>query len=365
MYYDIRNDIQSYPDAWCYIIIGGRGRGKTYSTLKSCLEDQTDFIFIKRAMEDVDLMCAGTGSIKKSVDDLGVDLSPFKAINRDTGSNIQAFSIKTGIAGFWQTVTGEDGKLIPQGKPIGMIFALNGVTKYKGFELASSAQDQWIIFDEFIPNLYDRVNRREGIQLLDFYKTVARDRVQRGLNEIKLICLANATSIANPVFDTLEIMDQVADLQTAGTRSAYDPERGIFIHLLENDSDFMAAEEKTGLYKAMGQTAWGRMSYGNTFAYNDFSNVSNKALKGFRCLCGYHYKDSDTYIYYDQGIYYVTNSRGQTDQFYDLNRENDQKAFFYDYVVDIRQACIYNGVRFKKYSYYDLLVNYKKIFSIN
>ena len=177
-YYNIMDDISEYPDAWCYLIIGGRKRGKTYSTLKAAYENGIDFVFIKRTMEDVDLLCSGSGRIGTRTADYGVNLSPFAAINRDTGSAVNAYGIRNGIAGFWNTHTVED-KTEPVGAPVGMIFALSGVTKYKGFELASSKPEQWIIFDEFIPNIYDRVNRKEGIQLLDFYMTVSRDRVQR------------------------------------------------------------------------------------------------------------------------------------------------------------------------------------------
>ena len=34
-YYDIRNDLKRFPDAWCYLIWSSRGPGKTYSTLRS------------------------------------------------------------------------------------------------------------------------------------------------------------------------------------------------------------------------------------------------------------------------------------------------------------------------------------------
>ena len=368
-YYSIRDDIDRYPDAWCYLIIGGRFRGKTYSSLSDCLDSDRPFIFIKRTMDDVDAMTAMTGKVTSKVKDLGTDdLNPFSAINRDRGTDIQSFGIRTGIAGFWNSSRDEEGNINPQGSPVGMAFALNGVTKYKGMELASAKQEQWIIFDEFIPNIYDRVNRKEGIQLLDFYQTVSRDRPLRGLDEIKLICLANATSINNPVFDVLDVMDTVAEMQATmlkdGEAEIYLEDRGILIHQLRDDPEAMKVLSRTGIYKAMKDTPWGKMSYGNQFAYNDFSNVSRKALKGYRCLFGYTYRDKVVYIYFNNGIYYITDSRGDPERIYDLNRENDQKAMFYDWVYLIRDACISDSVRFKTYSMYDLFINYKKIFKI-
>lgn len=311
-------------------------------------------------------MSALTGKVKSKVADLGADdLNPFSAINRDTGSDINTFSIRTGIAGFWHTSRDEDGNLVPVGSPIGMAFALNGVTKYKGMELASSKPEQWIIFDEFIPNIYDRVNRKEGIQLLDFYETVSRDRPMRGLQEVKLICLANATSISNPVMDALEIVDSVAQMQSLGEHELYDQERGIYIHQLEDNHDMLNVMRGTGIYRAMSDTAWGRMSFGNEFAYNDFSNVSKKALKGYRCVCGYTYRKKEVYIYYNMGVYYITDSRGTPDRMYNLDRENDQKAFYYDWVINLRDACISDSVRFKSYSMYDLIINFRKIFQVS
>ena len=44
-YYDVDNDVTN-DDYWCYIIIGGRNTGKTYSSLKSCYLNKRKFVFI-------------------------------------------------------------------------------------------------------------------------------------------------------------------------------------------------------------------------------------------------------------------------------------------------------------------------------
>ena len=366
MYYNIAEDVRKYPNAWCYIVTGGRATGKTYGTLLDCYlqSNRRDFIFMKRTIEDVDLLACGTGNLKTGLTDFGVNLSPFASINRDIGSNVNAFSIKKGIAGFWDTYIDDDGKHQAMGKPIGLIFALNAVTKYKGFELASDKPEQWIIFDEFIPNVYDRINRNEGLQILDFYKTVSRDRVKRGLQEVKLICLANSTSIANPLFNTLEITDLIADMSIKHQETYYDTSREIFIHLLPA-TDVEDVESNTGLYKAMSDTGWGMMTYDNKFAYNDFSSVRRSALKGYICLTAYTYKHDTVYIYYNDGIYYLSTSKSNTvNDIYNLNVENQQKAFFVDWCVTIRDACINGCVYFQRYTFYDMIINYKKIFRL-
>ena len=43
-YYDIREDLRKFPNMWCYLIWSKRGPGKTYSTLRMCIEDKKKFV---------------------------------------------------------------------------------------------------------------------------------------------------------------------------------------------------------------------------------------------------------------------------------------------------------------------------------
>lgn len=357
-YYNVDVDIQKFP-AWAYIIVGGRNTGKTYSALKSCVESGRKFVFIKRTIEDVDLLCAGSGRIGTKQNEYGVDLSPFKSINRDMHTNIKAFSIKKGLGGFWHCDQEDN---TPAGLPIGYLISLSAVTKFKGFDLSEC---DWMIFDEFIPQPWDRVNRKEGEQLMDLYKTVSRDREHRQKEALKLICLANATSISNPVSNILEITDQMADMQVKKEEIHYDANRGIFIHIIKNNEQFDKKERESQIFKAMGDTAWGRMAFGNEFAYNDFTNVGKVALKGYKPITSYLYKDIQYYVYMKEGQYYLCTSANNKTDVYDLSRENEQKRFWFDQVYDLRNECIEGHMIFESYSMYDLIMNYKKIFNIN
>ena len=77
-YYDIRDDFNAYPDAWLYLCWSKRGPGKTYSTLRYMIEEGKIFLFIKRTIDDVEMLC--TDGSKKGVI---FDVSPFKPLNRD------------------------------------------------------------------------------------------------------------------------------------------------------------------------------------------------------------------------------------------------------------------------------------------
>lgn len=360
-YYNIENDIKAYPNAWCYLVVGGRNTGKTYSALKSCLLNDRPFVFLKRTKDDVDLLCSGSGRIGQKIDDFGIDLSPFKSINRDLCTDVRAFSIRKGLGGFWRCNDGE-----PEGKPIGYILALNAVSKYKGFDLSTNNPEQWLTFDEFIPQPWERVlTRREGEQLLDCYKTISRDREHRGLPALKLICLANATSISNQVFGILEVTDLVAQMQVQEKEFLYLDDRGILIHRIKDNPKFLEKEKESKLFTAMGDTAWGQMAFNNQFAYNDFSAIGRCSLKGYRPVCSCLFKHDNFYIYQKEGHYYMTKSaHDKKDNIYNLNQENGQKSFYYDYVIDLRSECIDGRMTFETYTMYDLIVNFKKHFSV-
>ena len=358
-YYNITDDLKDYPDCWCYIIVGGRNTGKTYSALWHTVKENESFTFLKRTKEDVELLCSGNGTIGTNKKSYGIDMSPFKSINRDKHTNIHAFTVnaKAGIGGFWET--NSEGE--PEGLPKGYIIPLSCVQKVKGFDLSDCS---YLIFDEFIPQPWERVSRKEGEQVMDVYKTISRDREHRELPPLKLIALANATSISNPLMNILEITDIVAEMNTKKIPYTYIEERGIFIRVLNDNKEFQEKEKQSIVYKAMGNTAWGRMAFENEFAYNDFTKVGHINMKGFSPKTAFTYKHKNYYIYGKDGTYYITSSKAKVAKIYDLNVESEQKAFYLDWVIDLRNRCIEGKMLFEKYTIYDIVMNYKKIFQI-
>lgn len=359
-YYDIRDDLTKYPKAWCYIVYSKRGPGKTYSTLRMCVEENIQFVYMKRTIQDVQILCAGSGKInsKTNLASFGADLSPFVPLNRDFGWNIKPFIInENGIAGFWRT--DEEGS--PVGEPIGFILACTAVSKFKGFDLS---RVNYLIYDEFIPRPWDRVSKGEGDQILDFYMTLMRDKKKRGLPEIKLLALANATAINNPLFMTMELIDEAQEMQAQAIEFNYIEHREIVMHHIPGDFDIDEDDEPLGIEKAMKDSQWGQMAFGGEFGYNDFSCVKKVNLKGYQPVVAFRNKHTNYYIYRKDGNYYISSAKNDKCRMYDLNRENEQKKFYYDYVLDLRNECIDDKLRVEKYSAYDIIVNYKKYFTL-
>ena len=348
-YYDIRDDIKLYPDAWCYLVWSKRGPGKTYSTLRMCIEDKKKFVFLKRTKDDIDLLCAH----KKNV---SFDVSPFVPLNRDFGWNIKPLKIKKGIAGFYHANEEDE----PSGEPVGYCVALSAASDVKGFDLSIC---DFLIFDEFIPKAYEIVKRNEGDALLDIYMTITRDRIKRGRGELKLICLANATSINNPTFNILDVTDVAADMDIFNKEYVYQEERKILMHNIKPVADD-EPEEKTGIEIAMTGTAWHEMSFSGHFAYDDFSAIKHQRMKNYRPYVSYIYKKKQVFIYMKDGYYYACYSKNDKCPVFNLARENEQKRFFNEYIYELREACIEDKMQFTHYTMYDLIINYKKIFKI-
>lgn len=354
-YYDIKNDLARYPDTWAVFAWSGRNTGKTYSTLSYMLDTGSRFIFLKRTIEDVKLILSGSGKIGSKISMYGADLSPFKAINRDRGTNVRAFGIYKGyLGGFWNC----NEKNEPIGQPIGYILALNAISKVKGFDLSEC---DYIIFDEFIPSPWERADRQEGKQLLDLYMTVSRDREHRDRAPLKLIGLANPTEINCPVFQELEIADTAAEMEARG--SEYHVTRGILLHAIRMGDDFTEKEESMAALEAMAGTSWHDMTAGEGFAYNDMTMIKTISLKGFRCIASVRFRRFDWYIYQRGPTYYVSKSRntpaGET---YDLNRDQDARRFYLEMQLDLKAEYIEGNVIFQTFTMYDVLINYKKFF---
>lgn len=350
-YYHFEDDLIGYPDAWCYVVWSARGKGKTYSGLKYAYENKIPIIYMKRTIDDVQLIC--------SANDYGFDPSPYVPINRDCGYNIKARSIENGIAGFWDFNLDNE----PEGIPVSYCLAESAIRKYKGFDFSRC---DWILFDEFIPQLGERISRKEGELLLDLYMTVARDRQKRGKLPLKLILFANAEEISTPITNTLEIVDIMADLNASGRTHYYDEGRGILLHHITAEEFPMQESEKEGIYEAMKNTSWGAKSFEGTFSNNDFSNVQTMSIKGMMPYIHIHHATHDYYIYLhkSRGEYYMCSSRGNCTFDYDLNKENGQKKFWIEHQAELREACIDDKMKFQKYSMYDLIINFKKFFNI-
>lgn len=351
IYYDIADDIKAYPDAWLYIVMSGRGPGKTYSSLKYAMQNNKKFCFLKRTIDDVNLMCK-----RASDSESDGDVSPFVPINRDLGTCIKPVKVSKGYGAFYPCELIED-KYTPSGDLIGWVTAVSMIEDVKGFNMLPDL----LIFDEFCPKPWERINRKEGDAILDLYETLSRDRVKRGEGELKFIATGNTVNINAPLLLTLELIDDVVEMKIKGEEYRYID--GILIHLLSNKYT-VDQDNLTGIQRRMMNTKWGKMAYKGDFGYNDFSHVGKISIKGYIPLYGIIHGNTVFYVYRKGKEYYITLSAQKVKQMYDLNIEQQQKEFYLKNQLTLLNAFVNDNVHFETYTAYDLILNYKKYYNV-
>lgn len=354
-YYHFRKDLEDYPDAVAYICWSFRGPGKTYSFLRYVYEESIPFIYLKRTSDDIDLICSKSNGV--AVD---IDPSPFVPLNRDFGWNVKPFQLKKGIGAFYNA--NDEGCCV--GEPVGRLFSLSKVKSVKGMDLSET---DFINLDEFIPQSHEIIRKKEADALLDLCLTVSRDRIARGRKPLKLVLFANSEQIACPITVGLEVLDDMAEMNVTGESIRYLKDRRILLHhiLPEEAPKVSESQKQDGFFQMMNGTNWAKKAYEGLFTNNDFSNVKRVSLKNMVPYIRLQNKNNLYYIYTrDDGMYYMTFSPASCPIKYDLNKENDQKLFYSNELFDLQEACIEDHMKFEKYSMYELIMNYKKYFTI-
>lgn len=338
---------------WCVLIIGARDRGKTYSTLKFAIEEKEQIVFVKRTVEDVKLLIASS----KHPDLFEDDLSPYADLNDDLGLNIQPHKIYEGIASFYNDQ--DDNKF-----KAGICFALSKVADFKGF--GGLRKCKYFVFDEFIKQPWEKtISRFEGESALDLYWTVTRDREQRGEDPLLFIGLANANDVSNQLFNVLEVTDDVVDMVAKGEDVR---QVGHILIVLVDDSKLKVAadEKKSVVYDDLKNTTWGKVTFSNQFARNDFSAVGFRSIKSMRCRCAIKYKNEVWYVYQKDNNFYVCDSKSNNPniKYYDLELESDLKPCYLKECVTLADAYSKKRAMFQKYRMYDVLIHFKKFFNL-
>lgn len=352
-YYHLSKDIKDYPDAVFYVVWSRRGPGKTYSGCRYFYYTDTPFLYMKRTLDDVDF-------IMKS-DEYGVEdrKNPFVPVNRDFGINVLTKSTGKGRGIFYE----EKDDLI---KAVAHCESLNNVKRLKGFDYTFI---DYMWFDEFIPMAGERISKTEDEQLLSVYMTVLRDRMQRGRPPLKLILTSNTDQISTPITRGLEILDDMAEMSYYGEHIRYLKDRKILLHHITDEECPNLMAEDEGIFAAMAGTQWADKNLLGKFSNVDFSNIIKMNIKKYypRCICLYQRKAIYIYQHKNNGAFYLSSlASGKNDHLrvYDLERDSDQRAFYLDYIFDMKNALILDKLKSEKYSYYDMVIQYKQYFDI-
>lgn len=303
----MENEKNLYINIWDYdniktpfqFHVAGRGTGKTYSALRGLVvekrhitNDANMFLFMRRTDKELSLLLDDEKRGES-------DANPFKSINNDYNTNYGIFKIKDGLAGVYNRELDENGKLKRAGSPVGYACALSTIASFRGMNFEDIS---FILYDEFIPESHIRKIKNEHDALLNAYETINRGRELKGREPVKLWCLANSNDIYNPIFTGLGFVRDCERMINKGQEHKYLYERSTAIHIYNTKEEYKEQKGKTALYQFAKGTRFSEMSLENKFAYNDFSDIAHRDLRGYVPICsldnGYLYKKKGSNEYY-------------------------------------------------------------------
>lgn len=266
------------------LIIGGRGAGKTYGALRSCVEDGKRFIFMRRKQIQLDI-------INKP------EFSPIRPICRDAGLQITMRSVAKGLSAFVPYELDADGSERVTGEPYGYTCALSTVANLRGFD---ASDVDILIYDEFIPEKSERPLAHEADALFNCYETLNRNRELTGAQPLQLFCLANANDQTSPVLEHLRLIRRIDRMTRVGNELYTDPKRGLLLLLLR-DSPISAAKADTALYRLTAGSDYAEMALSNNFVYEERGRIVSRPLGEYKPVVSvgeitiYRHKSRDMY----------------------------------------------------------------------
>ena len=331
-YVDIENlrRICDENNIFYVFIVGGRGTGKTYTTLLELTIKNPDgkFMFIRRQQNQVN-------TIKKP------DFSPYKILNTDFGLNIGVEPVVDNVS-----------KFVNEGETIGYLAALATFANVRGFD-GSDITD--IIYDEFIPERHERPIRAEAEALFNLYETINRNRELKNQRPVRLWCLANANDLGNPVFMHLKLVTVAERMREAGREIYIDKKRGYMIVLLDK-SPISEQKKETALYRLTSGSDFERMSINNDFVQAEIMNIKPKKLREFKPLV----KVGEIVVYKhksEKSYYVTTHASGSYEDMgtgeMAFKRFNSKYYYLWDAYFDLR-------ITFENYYVERLFVNISK-----
>lgn len=220
------------------VIIGGRGIGKTYSVLKHLIDNNKKFIFVRRtASEREFLRNIEYNPLKPFIEELNIQAGKYsdKYLN---GKNLICHCVN-----------------------------LSTVSKIRGL---NGEKIEFIYYDEFIPETFEKKLFNEYEALLQLYETINRNREIDGKDPLKIVLTANSNNIFNDIIDGFNLTDYIFSLRDKKQEYKYIKKKKIFIGDIKK-SPISEKKKDTYIYKLTKGSNFYNMSINNTF-YNDYSS---------------------------------------------------------------------------------------------
>lgn len=277
MYYEIKPVIdRGLP---FNIVIGGRGIGKTYSTLKWQMENNIHAIYLRTLQSDIDIVARP-------------ECNPYKVLNADMGYNYHIGGKKI------KTILNNDGETV------GYALALSTFASLRGVDFSDI---DVIIWDEFIlEGNRERYISDETTAFFNLYETVNRNREIKGCKPVQVIMMSNAVRITSPLLIGLNLVGTIERMVINGQKRFTDKERGIFLEL-PVDIEVSQLKNETALYRLAKNTRYAEHAINNRFVYDSWYNVARRNITEYTPYCAF--KNVYIYRHKNNGEYYACTIR--------------------------------------------------------
>lgn len=270
IYYDL-SSILSY-NKFLNIIIGARGRGKSYSAkrwaINGWIKNKKQFVYLRRYKTEF-------SNIKNYFSDIQGEY-PEHTFKVAKG----CFYIDNEVAGYY----------------IALSTSQNNKSN-------SYPQVDKIIFDEFIIDKGKIQYIKGEVQLfLDMIETIARLR-----DDVRVLMISNAITSVNPYFIYFNIVPHDGDKMICKEQ---------IIVNIDKNIDFIQYKKKTKFGQLIDDTTYGKYSIENEFLRDDKTFLEKMSGKSI-CWYGLRYNDTTYTVWYNQPTGYVFITQKELPQGYD------------------------------------------------
>lgn len=284
-------DKNGYPDIGSWMAedvpfifcVGGRGTGKTYSSLSYAYFSSFTFLFLRNSQTQVKRLMKPQYNV-------------FKRFNADHDLKIEVDRDEdTGV--FYDRSEEEE-------RQIGYISALSTFSNFRGPDMSDI---DLIIWDEFIPEQQERMVKDAATVFFNAYETINRNRELEGRKPVPVLFLANSNKLDNPMFVELGIVREAEKMLKKGVQYRINRDRGYLIIFL-NESPISEKKRNTALYRLVGErSAFYSMSLSNSFNLNEEALIRSLPLGEFKPLV--NVGELTIYQHKSKGSFYCSGHR--------------------------------------------------------
>ena len=279
------------------IVIGGRGIGKTYSSIDFLLNQKEKFIYMRNTVIQLNECCGEFGN-------------PFKRWAADHSRSVFMEKEKNHAIVYEESDNGTE--------VVGYGVALSTFENLRGVDLSDV---KYVLFDEFIERRKFTFDQFSAFQ--HFYETVNRNRELFGEEPLKCILLSNSQKLDNPILAGYGLIPVIEGMIRTGQKKYRN--KGLFVLLPESEiSDLKAQTEN---YKLINGSKIADENLKNKFAFDSFYGIKKRNINEYRALCCI----DDIYIYRHKsnGRFYACHTRN--DSIREFSSKDNRLVFYRTY----------------------------------